>query len=449
MACSLRPSLNVFWQKACLFLLLLVFLCPAPALAWDARLADAPNLPGSLVVINKGIKKLYLLEKQSPLTLKNVYPSIHGELEGDKQIEGDLRTPEGVYFVTGRIRTPLDFDEYGSEAHALNYPNPMDRLHGKTGGGIWIHSKGQPIAGQATRGCIAIDLDNIAVLGQKLTPGMPVLVAQNVEILTDNPSNLGNGSVPVTLFNEAGLNPGNTLADYLVAQTISWNKAWAARSSDFFTFYDPASYTKAQGESFEAFKNQKERLFQSFPWIQILFGEVHALEGPDYWVTWFSQYYRAPNLTTEGTRRLYWKPVQGELKIVGMEWIPEDLGMERAYLETLVPSVTAFVEEWRQSWEKGDLKTYLAFYREDAVQEGRKGIGAIEKHKIDTWKTRKPAKVDLLGPRVRLSDRGVRVDMTQVYKNVAGYQDKGVKELFLYPDGSSWKIVSESWVATP
>lgn len=448
MAYPLRFCLSTFPQKICLIFLLFVFSC-SPAFAWNAHLADTPALPGSLVVIDKGIKKLYLLEKKSPLALKNIYPSIHGQLEGDKQTEGDLRTPEGVYFVTGRIRGPLDFEEYGSEAHALNYPNPIDIINGKTGGGIWIHSKGQPIQGQATRGCIAVDLDNIAVLGRELTPGLPVLVAQSVEILTDNPASLSDAPIPVIPYNDAGADPGGTLADYLISQTIDWNKAWAARSSDFFTFYDPELYTKAQGESFATFKTQKEHFFNTFPWIQILFGEVHALEGPDYWVTWFSQYYRAPNLTTEGTRRLYWKPVQGELKIVGMEWIPEDLGMERAYLETLVPSVTAFVEEWRKSWENADLETYLAFYREDATQEGRKGLAAIQKHKEDTWKTRKPAKVELHGPRVRLSDRGVRVDMTQVYKNVTGYQDKGVKELFLYPDGASWKIVSESWVATP
>jgi hypothetical protein len=50
---------------------------------------------------------------------------------------------------------------------------------------------------------------------------------------------------------------------------------------------------------------------------------IHVLEGPGYWVTWFFQDYQAPNLTTKGVRRLYWvRDGQGRFKIVGMEWSP-------------------------------------------------------------------------------------------------------------------------------
>ena len=57
----------------------------------------------------------------------------------------------------------------------------MDRLRGKSGFGIWIHSKGRPIATQKTQGCIAIDLADIDRLAPRLKPGMPVLVAQRVD----------------------------------------------------------------------------------------------------------------------------------------------------------------------------------------------------------------------------------------------------------------------------
>ena len=50
------------------------------------------------------------------------------------------------------------------------------------------------------------------------------------------------------------------------------------------------------------------------------------------------------------------------------------------------------------------------------------------------------------GLRVRLEDRGVRVDMTQVYRDTSGYQDKGTKEMLLYPEGDSWRIASETWL---
>lgn len=414
-----------------------------PAPAWEALVTDSPALPPALVAVDKANNKLFYLEKRSPLAMRGAYPSIHGQAEGDKQTRGDLRTPEGVYFVTGKVREPLDFEEYGSQAHALNYPNPVDKLRGKTGSGIWIHSKGRPIATQSTRGCIAVDLADIDILAPHLTPGTPVVVAENIvsDVIHPTPEMQADvaAAVPAT----------EAVTTLLTARTEAWNKAWASRSADMFDFYDPDAYTRAQGEDFGAFRAQKEQLFKRFPWIQIQYGDIHVLQGPGYWVSWFKQYYRAPNLSTEGIRRLYWQPVKnGELKIVGMEWLPEDLGMERAYLDSLAPSVVAFVEDWRQAWEKGDLTAYTEFYEPDAVQDGRKGLAAIREQKKRTWGPRKkPLAVEFYGIRVRLEDRGVRVDMTQVYRDTAGYKDKGVKELLLYPEGNSWRIASETWTA--
>ena len=51
-------------------------------------------------------------------------------------------------------------------------------------------------------------------------------------------------------------------------------------------------------------------------------------------MTWTDQYYRAPNLSTEGVRRLYWqRDGKGEFRIVGMEWEPRDLGMHADILK--------------------------------------------------------------------------------------------------------------------
>jgi hypothetical protein len=113
-----------------------------------------------------------------------------------------------------------------------------------------------------------------------------------------------------------------------------WAKAWAGRSPNMFSFYDPEAYTKAQPESFQAFKANKERLFKILSWIEIHNRDIYVLEGPDYWATWTDQYYRAPNLSTEGVRRLYWqRDGKGEFRIVGMEWEPKDLGMRADILK--------------------------------------------------------------------------------------------------------------------
>lgn len=434
--------MRILTLTACVLTASLLSFRPAPA--WELILTDDAALPPALVAVDKGNHTLFYLEKRSPLTIEQAFPSIHGQVEGDKLEQGDLRTPEGVYFVIGKIRGPLDFEEYGSQAYPLNYPNPVDKLRGKTGGGIWIHSKGRPIATQTTRGCIAVDLADIDALAPHLLPGTPVVVAENIVSDAIEPS------AEIKADVAAAAPATEAVTRLLTERTEDWNRAWASRSAAMFDFYDSDAYTRAQGESFSAFRTQKEQLFQRLPWIQIQYGEINVLQGPGYWVSWFRQYYRAPNLSTEGIRRLYWQPVaNGELRIVGMEWLPQDLGMERAYLDGLAPSVVAFIEQWRQAWERGDLEAYVSFYAQDAIQDRQRGLDAIIARKNRTWTERKkPLAVQFSGLRVRLEDRGVRVDMTQLYRDTAGYQDKGTKEMLLYPDGDSWRIASETWTAS-
>ena len=81
---------------------------------------------------------------------------------------------------------------------------------------------------------------------------------------------------------------------YIRQATLDWNNAWAERSADFFTFYDKENYSKTSG-SFEKFKAQKQGLFETLSWIYIAAGEVEVLQGPDYYVSWFKQWYVAPN----------------------------------------------------------------------------------------------------------------------------------------------------------
>ena len=107
-----------------------------------------------------------------------------------KQVEGDLRTPLGVYFVTGRIsearlRDPAIDDLYGAAALALNYPNQYDQFKGRTGSGIWLHGVASALfsrAPLATDGCVALAnpdmLDLTRFIERQETP---VLILDQIE----------------------------------------------------------------------------------------------------------------------------------------------------------------------------------------------------------------------------------------------------------------------------
>lgn len=103
---------------------------PAPAAASGLEMADS-------VLISKSERKLYLLKKGR--TLKTVDISLGLVPKGDKQTEGDFRTPEGSYKLTER-NPASDF----FLSILISYPDKKDSLQAQNlgldpGGQIMIH----------------------------------------------------------------------------------------------------------------------------------------------------------------------------------------------------------------------------------------------------------------------------------------------------------------------
>jgi len=85
-----------------------------------------------LLLIDTVKSRLFVYEK-TKTGLKHIadyYASI-GKNGADKKVEGDKRTPVGLYFASKRITTPLS-DFYGDGAYPLNYPNELDKHNKKS-----------------------------------------------------------------------------------------------------------------------------------------------------------------------------------------------------------------------------------------------------------------------------------------------------------------------------
>ncbi|MDP2678024.1 MAG: L,D-transpeptidase family protein [Rhodoferax sp.] len=138
------------------------------------------------IAIDASQARLYLFENRaSGLTLLADYYISVGKLGLDKQLEGDQRTPLGVYFITSQLDPKALTDFYGSGALPINYPNVLDIRRGKTGSGIWLH--GTP-PGQFSRaplasdGCVVLanpDLEKI--LRTVKIRSTPVVIAKQIK----------------------------------------------------------------------------------------------------------------------------------------------------------------------------------------------------------------------------------------------------------------------------
>ncbi len=137
------------------------------------------------IAIDASRSRLYLFENTaSGLKLLTDYYISVGKSGIEKSLEGDLRTPLGVYFVTGSLDRKKLKDFYGSGALPINYPNQLDVKRGKTGSGIWLH--GTPPqqfsrAPRATDGCVVLanpDLERVIKTVE--IRSTPVVIAQSL-----------------------------------------------------------------------------------------------------------------------------------------------------------------------------------------------------------------------------------------------------------------------------
>ena len=120
------------------------------------------------IAVDASRSRLYLFENsRTGLRLVADYYISLGSSGIEKNVEGDLRTPLGVYFITSNLDRRSLKDFYGAGALPINYPNALDTKRGKTGSGIWLH--GTPSnqfarSPNATNGCVVLanpDLDRI------------------------------------------------------------------------------------------------------------------------------------------------------------------------------------------------------------------------------------------------------------------------------------------------
>jgi murein L,D-transpeptidase YafK len=149
-------------------------------------------LPGSTryaLAVDASRSRLYVFENNDRgLEIKSTHYVSLGRSGVGKLIEGDRRTPLGVYFITSRLNDKQVGDFYGPGALPLNYPNEHDRRLGRTGSGIWLH--GVPRSSyartpRATDGCVVLANDDLRQLLHELEPrNTPVVIAQKLEWVT-------------------------------------------------------------------------------------------------------------------------------------------------------------------------------------------------------------------------------------------------------------------------
>jgi murein L,D-transpeptidase YafK len=148
-------------------------------LLWQGNLLAGEFPIADRVIVDKSDRKLHLLRDGESFRIFDIALGIRPN--GDKQYEGDFRTPEGQYFLGKRNPD----SEYFLSIH-VSYPNRQDIREARSqgldpGGAIMIHGQpNSPTRSEAyyrtqnwTNGCIAVsnsDMIDIWLMTDNDTP---------------------------------------------------------------------------------------------------------------------------------------------------------------------------------------------------------------------------------------------------------------------------------------
>lgn len=258
----------------------------------------------TIIVTNKTDKSLKVFSyKNGSLKQEFEQKNVITGLMGDKQVEGDLKTPVGFYDLGRQFNPPTGY--YGPLAFATNYPNLLDRVQDKTGGGIWIH--GYPLDGARldefkTEGCIAFsnneELKKFAKIIENqravyaMTEEKEVVRATNEEIAT------------------------------LMADLFAWKDSWTISDiKRYLEFYDENDFRRFDKKKFSEFAAMKRTIFSRNERKTIKFSQISISPYPNinnekiFRISFYEDYY-TPNYQFRGNKLLYVKLKNGSMKII-------------------------------------------------------------------------------------------------------------------------------------
>ena len=250
--------------------------------------------------------RLYVYENNEgqPELVRDYYMSV-GSAGFGKQVEGDNKTPIGVYHVNRYIEGKRLPDLYGKGAFPVNYPNKYDRFLKRTGYGIWLH--GTPSTTYArspwtSEGCFVLSNDDLLDIAQFVSAESktPVILSDQVDWITREELK-------------------RRQAEYL-AVVEQWKRDWESINTEAYLSHYTSNNLNFGSTSYQRWAKKKRKLNNAKTFIQVDLDikELFVYPGEqDMFVVRFQQNYLSNNYEGQAEKKQYWKRAEnGKWKII-------------------------------------------------------------------------------------------------------------------------------------
>lgn len=267
-----------------------------------------------IILVEKSTHTLFVYENDGTLPkLVQKFKIASGKKRGDKSVEGDHKTPEGIYtlreFYSSQYlkSTRGEISKmYGAGAFTTDYPNIMDLRSGKTGSGIWLHSTDDATRidkGLDSRGCVVVNDNDLKQVSRYLDLNdTPIIIVQDVRFLS----------------RASWDRDRNTLRTFV----DGWAKSWQQKNfSEYISAYHPTEFKDRSKGGYAAYKAYKQAVFSRPDTPDIRIDAISINMVDDYAVVTLRQDYRSAIINDTGKKTLYLqKDADYNWKIVAELW---------------------------------------------------------------------------------------------------------------------------------
>ena len=254
------------------------------------------------IVVDTSKSTLYLYENVNgaPRYVENFYISV-GKKGADKNIEGDQKTPLGVYFINAHLNKKQLTDFYGSGAYPINYPNEWDTRQGRNGHGIWLHGTPSDTYSRpplSSNGCVVLSNDDLSHLGK------------SVQV----------GTTPVIITNRMDWSDDADKAEHaaLLKEIEQWRSDWASIDTDSYLKHYASDFATGNLK-LDTWSAQKRLVNSGKSWVKIGLSDLSIFpypNQPNLVVVNFEQDYSSNNLANRMKKRQYWMKRDNRWQIV-------------------------------------------------------------------------------------------------------------------------------------
>ncbi|MDQ6963982.1 MAG: L,D-transpeptidase family protein [Mariprofundales bacterium] len=250
----------------------------------------------NVFMIDKQRSRLFLFSRDADGSLRKVADEyvVTGAVPGDKKMEGDGRTPTGVYRFVQRLEGRSLEQRYGPVAFPIDYPNVLDRMHHKKGHGIWLHGYAPQVNRRPprdTKGCFSLANDLLVQLAPQIVLGRSWVVVGNRLRFDDERARA-------------------QLRRSVAGALEEWLNDWSSLNTKrYLHHYHPSfrsgRYNLASWRAHKRYVNSHKRSISVTISAVTMIRDPNPREEGEVVIAQFKQHYRSDNYHDDTLKRLY------------------------------------------------------------------------------------------------------------------------------------------------